>query len=121
MALRAQNMEVLDRIVSGWTLSLSRADIFAKAQAHGVICAPVQNLDEVVNDPHLLARGSLKRRPHPQLGTIAQLQTPLRYADFDPPPLTDPPALGDVTAEVLAELAGVDAEELAVLQREGVV
>ncbi len=121
MALRAQNMEVLDRIVSGWTLSLSRADIFAKAQAHGVICAPVQNLDEVVNDRHLLARGSLKRRPHPQLGTIAQLQTPLRYADFDPPALTDPPTLGDVTAEVLAELAGVDDEELAVLQREGVV
>ena len=79
MALRAQNMDLLDRIVGGWTLSLSRADIFARAQANGVICAPVQNLDEVSNDPHMLARGSLQKRQHAQLGEIAQVQTPLRF------------------------------------------
>ncbi len=71
-----------------------------------------QDLEEVVHDPHLAARGSVKMRAHPQLGEIAQFQTPLRFRDIDPPSLTDVPALGHDTARVLAELAGVDDEEL---------
>jgi crotonobetainyl-CoA:carnitine CoA-transferase CaiB-like acyl-CoA transferase len=112
MADRAANMDEVDAIVGGWTQRHSRAEIFATAQAHGVICAPVQNLEEVVHDPHLLARGSIEMRAHPQLGEIAQFHTPLRFRDIDPPSLTDVPALGHDTACVLAELAGVDEEEL---------
>ena len=109
---RAANMDEVDELVSTWTRQHSREEIFSAAQAHGVICAPVQDLEEVVHDPHLAARGSVQMRAHPQLGEIAQFQTPLRFRDIDPPSLTDVPALGHDTARVLAELAGVDDEEL---------
>ncbi len=121
MALRSENMDSLDQIVSGWTLSLPRKEIFARAQACGVICAPVQNLPEVADDPHMLARGSLRKRRHPQLGEISQAQTPLRFVDLEPPTLTDPPELGAANAQVYGELAGVDAEELTALREQGVV
>lgn len=114
---RAAHMDEVDEIVGAWTQRHTRAEIFATAQAHGVICAPVQNLDEVAHDPHLLARGSVEMRAHPQLGEIAQLHTPLRFRDIDPPSLTDVPALGHDTARVLAELAGVDDAELERLRR----
>lgn len=109
---RAAHMDELDEIVSEWTRQHPKAEIFAAAQAHNVICAPVQSLADVIHDPHLIERGSVRLRPHPQLGEIAQLQTPLRYRDIDPPPLTDAPELGRDTAQVLAELADVDDDEL---------
>jgi crotonobetainyl-CoA:carnitine CoA-transferase CaiB-like acyl-CoA transferase len=111
-AARATNMDALDREVTEWTRARPKAEVFVTCQAHGVICAPVQNLDEVVQDPHLLARGTLEAREHPKLGEIAQIHTPLRFRDIDPPPLTDVPPLGSDTARVLAELAGVDEAEL---------
>jgi crotonobetainyl-CoA:carnitine CoA-transferase CaiB-like acyl-CoA transferase len=116
-ASRCQNMEALDELVNRWTRRHTKMEIFAIAQSHGVICAPVQDLGDVVNDPHLVARGTLERRAHPQLGEIAQCHTPLRFRDLQPPPLTDVPELGRDTAGVLAELAGVGDDELVRLRR----
>ena len=84
----------------------------ARLNAHQSRVLWEQVLADVISDPHMAARGTLEMRAHPEFGEIAQPHTPLRYRDIDPPPLTDPPALGEATARVLAELAGVDAEEL---------
>ena len=113
---RCANMDELDELVNQWSRTLSRDEIFSVAQAHGVICAPVKNLQDVIDDPHLEARGTLQKRAHPQLGEIAQMHTPLRYRDLEPPALTDPPALGSATAQVLAELAGLSAQEIQALK-----
>ena len=118
MALRAQNMDAVDAVVEGWTSTLTRQEVFARAQDHGVICAPVQGLADIVADPHMQARGSLVERPHEVFGQIAAFQTPLRYADIAPPPISQAPELGASTASVLAELAGVDAAELEALRQQ---
>lgn len=112
MADRSANMDAVDELVSEWTRQRTRAEITAITQEHGVICAPVQQLHDVINDPHLHARGTLEMRAHAGFGEIAQLHTPLRYRDIEPPALTDPPELGAATAQVLQELAGVDEAEL---------
>jgi crotonobetainyl-CoA:carnitine CoA-transferase CaiB-like acyl-CoA transferase len=118
MTARATNMDEVDALVNAWSSQLTRAEILATTQAHGVICAPVNSLEDVINDPHMAARGSLLKREHVHLGEIAQMQTPLRFRDIDPPALSDAPELGNATASVLAELAGVEAEELAALRAE---
>ncbi len=121
MALRAANMDETDALVSAWTQQHTRAEITAIAQEHGVICAPVNDLHDVVHDPHLAARGTIEQRAHPHLGEIAAIHTPLRFRDIDPPALTGAPELGGATAAVLAELAGVDAQELQRLRDAGAV
>ena len=113
---RSANMDELDELVSSWSRKHTRAEIFAIAQAAGVICAPVQGLEEVVNDEHLLARGSLVKRAHEQFGEISQLHSPLRYRDVDPLELTDPPILGASTDAVLQEFLGLDAAEVEALR-----
>jgi len=118
MTARAANMDEVDALVNAWSSQLTRAEILATTQAHGVICAPVNSLEDVINDPHMAARGSLQKRDHAHLGEIVQMQTPLRYSDIDPPVLTDAPELGNATASVLAEFADVEAEELAILRAE---
>jgi formyl-CoA transferase len=46
---------------------------------HRVACAPVRDLTEVVNDPHLHERGMLQKQDHPELGPIVVQHSPLRY------------------------------------------
>lgn len=120
MADRCANMEEVDGLVNAWSRQLTKAEIFTLTQQHGVICAPVQDLNDLVNDEHMLARGSLVMRDHPGFGEIAQFQTPLRFRDIEPPALTDVPGLGADTDRVLTELVGVDERELVAL-REGEV
>ena len=106
MASRAKNMAAVDAEVADWTRTRLRRDIFHRFQEYDLVCASVQTLEEVVNDPHLHARGMLEWRDHPRLGKVALCHTPLRFEGVDPPPLTDVPPLGTHTRAVLAELAG---------------
>lgn len=121
MADRCANMEAVDELVNSWTGQRTKAEIFSLAQQHGVICAPVQDLADVVNDEHMLARGSLMMRDHAGFGEVAQCQTPIRFADLEPPPLQDVPELGADTDRVLAELAGVSESALAALREDEVI
>ncbi|MCP5183023.1 MAG: CoA transferase [Pseudomonadales bacterium] len=115
-AERCRHMMALDALIGAWSQNLSRTEIFARAQANGVICAPVNRLEDVVNDPQLHARGTLEWRTHPVLGDIPQAHTPLRFRDLQPPALTDVPELGADTARLLGELLGLDAQDVALLQ-----
>ncbi|MDG1114709.1 MAG: CoA transferase [Pseudomonadales bacterium] len=114
-AARCQNVIELDAEITRWSASKSRQTLLALTQAHGVICAPVNHLAEVINDPHMTARGSLYQRHHEALGIIAQMQTPLRLSDDTPPELTGAPPLGANTREVLHDLLGLSHADIATL------
>ena len=118
---RCLNMAALDAEITRWTACRTRAELLNLTQAHGVICAPVNDLSEAVQDPHMLARGTLKSTEHTILGEIAQMQTPLRISDHTPPALTPPPELGADTAAVLTEYLGLTAAQLTALVAEGAI
>ena len=75
---------------------------------------------EVLQDPHLHARGFLSYHELPS-GRIALPNSPMRYDASDLRPLSPAPELGEHTDAVLAELCGVDAAALADLRREGAI
>ncbi len=58
--------------------------------------------------------------PHPTAGAVELLASAIRLAHTEQAPPAAPPLLGQHTREVLAEL-GVSTDELAALEREGVV
>lgn len=110
--IRSQNIELVDEVVNSWTRQLSRAEITERCQAHGVICAPVQTIPETVEDPHMMARGSLNKFDHPGLGEISLFQTPIRYNDIDPPEIKPVQQLGESTDGILTEFLGLSSEEI---------
>ena len=115
-AERCRNMMALDAVIGAWSQAVPKREVFARAQSHGVICAPVNDLNDVVHDPQLLARGTLEWRTHPVFGSIPQAHTALRFRGLNPPELTDAPELGADTDRILGELAGLDAAEIARLR-----
>ncbi|MBT3696486.1 MAG: CoA transferase [Gammaproteobacteria bacterium] len=115
---RATNMEALDELVESWTLTLSKAEIFAIALDHGMICAPVQDLDDVVNDVHLHERGTLSWSDEGVEKAALSFHTPLRFQGQTPPELTGVPNLGENTVSVLGQFLQLTPEQVEQLRQD---
>jgi CoA:oxalate CoA-transferase len=118
---RCKRMDEVDALVEDWTSKLSREEVQQFANLYRFPCAPVRDLDEVVNDPHMHQRGMLHRVSHRTLGEVVLPHSPLRFGGLQPLPLEPDPELGEHTEFVLHELLGMDAEQIALLRREGAV
>jgi len=87
--------------------------------ASGVPCAPVNDVAAALADPQVAAREAIVETPHPTLGPVRQIASPLRLDGFAPP--TDrAPFRGEHTAAVLRELCGYDDTRIAELDAAGV-
>ena len=58
---------------------------------------------------------------HPTCGPMKLVNTPVKYSHSTPSIRTAPPVLGQHTDEVLTELLGYDAAQIADLKSEGIV
>lgn len=109
---RVANVDAVDEAVSTWTRTRTKQAIFDELIASGVPCAPVRNLDEVVHDPNMHARGALQYQDHPDYGRIIVQQTPMRIDGLAP--MTIPPSrqLGEDAREVLSTMTTLQDSEI---------
>lgn len=117
---RVANMDIVDEIVSGFTQEFDREPLFTLLMQHRVPCAPVRTLHEVVNDPHLHARGMLQWIDHPELGRIVVQASPIRYDGSAPMAHKPSGRLGEDNDAVLRWL-GLTEAEIGTLRSEGVL
>ena len=120
-AKRVENLAATDALVEAWTRSLGRDEIFAITRRHRIPSAPVRDLREVMNDPHMHERGMLERIAHPELGDIVVPTSPLRFHGADTVETTPSPKLGQHNDAVYGSWLGLSAEEIAALRAEGVI
>jgi len=118
---RVANMDAVDAIVGAFTSRFDKQALFEILLRHRVPCAPVRDLDEVVNDPHMHARGALHWIQHPDLGRIPVPASPMRYQDSEARPIVPSRRLGQDNRAVYSDWLGLPAAELAALEAEGVV
>jgi len=90
-------------------------------EAAGVPCGPINNLDEVFDDPQVKARGICVDLPHPATGHVKLTASPMKLAVTPPQYETAPPLLGQHTDEVLGELLGYRPDQIASLRDKGIL
>ena len=117
---RVAHIDEIDGIVGAWTRGFAKQALFELLMRHRVPCAPVRDLDEVVNDPHMHERGALQWQDHPDLGRIVVQHSPLRFLGSDLRPLEPSHALGADADSILAD-AGRDPAAIAALRRDKVI
>ena len=100
--------------------SRSRAHWLALFETRDIPCGPINNYEEVMADPHVLARELVVETDHPTLGRIMTLGTPLKLSGTPLRPGRPAPLLGQHTDEVLGEI-GLTADQVADLRRAGAV
>ncbi len=86
----------------------------------GVPAAPVNRVDQVLNDPQTAARAMVERVVHPRLGEIPVVGTPVKFSRMRPGVRRPAPLQGEHTDEVLSEL-GYSPEALAELRSRKVI
>lgn len=116
---RIAHMDELDRAIGEETGRLPKEELFATLMRHRVPCAPVRELDEVINDEHLHATGMLHWERHPQYGEVLAHGSPLVFQGCAAPAYAPSPALGADTAQVLARVGGLSDGEIQTLRSTG--
>jgi len=118
---RVENIDTVDEIVASFTSQYAKQALFELLMKHRVPCAPVRDLDDVVNDPHMLARRALEWIDHPDLGRIPVPGSPMRYEGVEPKTIVPSRRLGEDNRAVYGDWLGLPAGEIEVLQGEGVI
>ena len=67
---RGEHAAELDAIIADWTRALPMAALMARLQAHDVVHGPINDIADVVADPHFRARGMVRDFDDPDLGRI---------------------------------------------------
>lgn len=118
---RVAHMEETDALVAQWTGSLGKMEVFARAKAYRIPCAPVRTAPEVMHDKHMHERGMLEHIDHPELGPIVVPATPLRLHGTDKVAAGPSPTIGQHNAEIYGGWLGLAAGDIAELKAAGVI
>lgn len=81
---RVDHIDLVDELIGNWTVGFPKDELIEFLTRNRVPCAPVREVDEVVNDPHMLARGTLKKIDHPELGEITVPTGAMLYPGSEP-------------------------------------
>jgi formyl-CoA transferase len=120
---RAARVEEIDTMVAAWTRPKSKDEVMRLLNEAHVPCAPVKTAREVVNDPHLAARGHWAEIEHPRRGRTKVPLSPIRlHAAGGRNELRQrAPLLGEHTDAALVDVLGLKPDELKRLHAEGVL
>ncbi|MBB3180264.1 CaiB/BaiF CoA-transferase family protein [Variovorax sp. Sphag1AA] len=121
--LRVRHREVLIPQMEEVTRTRTTAEWIALLEDKAVPCGPINDIGQAFQDEQVKARGlavTLPRDAGDGIESIAGVASPLRLQSTPPVLRYAPPALGQHTDEVLAEL-GIDEQRRAALRDAGVV
>lgn len=92
--------------LSALTKKMKRDDLLAKLEAQGVPAGPINNLEQVFNDPQVVYRGMKLNLPSAaaKSGTIPGVRTPIVMDGWKAASERPSPRLGEHTAEILKEI-----------------
>lgn len=121
--LRVKHRGVLIPMMEALTRTRTTADWVALLEDKAVPCGPINDIAQAFDDAQVQARGlavTLPRDAGDGIASITGVASPLRLTATPPVLRRAPPALGQHTQEVLAEM-GVDASRFEALRAAGVV
>jgi crotonobetainyl-CoA:carnitine CoA-transferase CaiB-like acyl-CoA transferase len=118
---RLQHADELDRIVQEWIEQHTCEEALSRFAKYEAALAPVFSIEDIFQDPHYEARGTVAAIEHPILGS-------LRMPDVIPRLSLTPgrirhtgPGLGEHNQEIFVNELGISRSELVELEEQGVI
>ena len=81
---------------------------------------PILSMKELAEEPALRETGTIVEVDHPERGKYLTVGNPIKLSD-SPAEVVRSPLLGEHTDEILSEVVGMSAEEIAAAKEEGAV
>ena len=119
-SLRVANRAELVPVLEGLLAVHDGAHWSEVLEDAGVGCGPINDLAQVLADPHVQHRGLRRDVPHPLAGSMPMIANPMRFSAAEIAHEA-PPTLGQHTREVLKDLLGLGNAEVDELAKREVV
>lgn len=119
---RGQNQAEIEGIIEVWAAAHDAVEIDRILNAAGVVCGPVNTVADIFADPHFKAREMLVEHQDPELGALVGPGIVPKFS-FTPGEVrwSGPWKPGSHNEAIWGELLGLDRDEIATLEREGVL
>jgi crotonobetainyl-CoA:carnitine CoA-transferase CaiB-like acyl-CoA transferase len=102
---RVKHRDEVDAVIGGWIATQTREEALKAFADAAVTAAPVYDIDELMDDPHVVERGIFEALPDAELGWV-QMHAPVPRLSATPAGYRRPaPRIGEHTWDVLRELA----------------
>jgi formyl-CoA transferase len=116
---RWRNREAVDGIVENWTRARPKGEVFETMIAADVPCGVVQDIEEVLNDPDLNARGVFTEFDQPGVGKLRLPRSPIVFGE-SPAPARPGRLLGEDNERLYGEFLSITGDAFQRLVADGV-
>jgi crotonobetainyl-CoA:carnitine CoA-transferase CaiB-like acyl-CoA transferase len=117
---RVRNIDACDGIVAGWIAERTLAENMAVFEAAEVTATPIYEIDQLLDDPHVQARGVIVEAPDGEAGSVLMHNIIPRLSDTPGRLRSAAPTLGQHTRAVLDSI-GYDDVRLSALAAAGII
>ena len=118
---RTQRYDELIPIIEEAMSQRTTAEWVEALSEMGIPVGPVQDIAQVATDPQIAHREMFVELDHPSLGPTKFTGNPIKLSRTPGAPSRVPPQLGEHSADILAELLEMPADEVSSLIADGVV
>ena len=121
--LRIKNREVLYQKMPSFMKRKTTKEWLSIMEEVKVPCSPVNNIEQVFDDPHVKHREMKIEMDHELSGSgkVPLIGNPLKLSATPPQYLRPPPTLGQHTEEVLSEILELNSQEIKELRDKGAI
>lgn len=122
---RSQDLEKINSTFAEWSITISAEELMKFFVDLRIPAGIVKDVNELLNDPQIVAREMVVDINHPKLGAVKTFNLPIKFRDSETgvkageEPLD--PAIGEHTRDVLSGLLSMDQASITRLKEEGVI
>ena len=118
---RFGNQDELDKLIENWTLAREPYEIMYLLQQVGIPAGPVLDAKQLIDEPHLNARGFFEITKHTVAGSHPEIGA---FALFSKTPIhirMPAPCLGEHNEFVFGQILGMSADGIEELENRGII
>ncbi|MHB8918361.1 MAG: CaiB/BaiF CoA transferase family protein, partial [Desulfocucumaceae bacterium] len=120
-ALRVKNYSDLEPIMNDILREKTTAEWIEQLEASNMPCGPINTIEQIVNDVHVKARGTIWEMDHPTAGKVKVTGNPINMSGTPAGIKSPPPVLGQHTEEILSGVLNYSPDEIRNLKEKKVI
>ena len=115
---RLPKLKAIFRRIEDWTMTMTKFEVMEKCNEVDIPVGPILSMKEIAEEPSLRKTGTVVEVDHPTRGKYLSVGNPIKMSDSISE-VTRSPLLGEHTDEILKDVLGFKANEIAEIKNSG--